>query len=625
MQRLGRSCCWMLFMTVCAAPVFAQNVALRGPAPVQPGIDAPARPLSATKRLRPPHETPATSDSAGSTKRPIGSSLADVRPTAGPPLPMLNNFAGAEYGGHSLDFEVAAGPRHLILATNNGIALKGKNGTVVAARPDMSAFFDSVRQPQEFVGDPRVIYDVVAERFFVAAIGVRPGRCVPGACVAHFFIAVSKRSTPAGLDISDWHFYALDSTLDGATPTARWADFVQLGLNDTVVVLTARMHAFGGGSPSVSKIRILDKAALVRGEPVSWTDFVDVKDSSSRAMAFAPAVHFDRTDRFFLLSGCWGSDPSAVTVLEIKDALTSPALSFQSIAINGCQRGTSVPAPQPRGRPLWVGGPATVVYRNRSLWNVEVTTIDTGDTDVNGILWYQIDVGAWPAPATVVQTSVLAETGAHYFLPALIVDEADNVAMLLGRSSTVEGLSLYYTGRFTSDPPGLLRVPALLKAGSEGLSVEEDRVGDYHGAALDVSDGSAWLVGQFASGPAQTASWVGNVGLPGFAGRRLLPGQSLHSPSGRMRLVYQSDGDLVLYDDDRRERLWSTGTAATPPGRAILQLDGNLVVYDGHGSARWSSGTSGNRNARLVVQDDGKVAIVSWDGRTVWDRFGDRR
>ena len=507
---LARSCRWMFVVTAIAAPVSAQNVALRGPAPVPPGIDAPTRPLPETKRLRPPHEGPITPATADSGSRRTVVAQADVRPGAGPPLPLLNSFEGAEYDGHSLDYDIAAGPQHLIVATNEGLALKEKTGAVTASSRSMLAFFDSVRQPQELVGDPRVMYDVATARFFVAAIGSRPGRCLPGACVAHFFVAVSKRSAPAGLDVADWYFYALDSTLDGTTPTARWADFVQLGLNDTVVVLTARMHPFGGGAPSVNKIRILDKALLVRGEPVSWIDLVDVKDPSSGVTGFAPAVHFDRTDRFFLVRACWSTDPGAVTVLEIKDALTSPSLSFQSVPMNGCLR-RSVPASQPRGKPLFVGGPATVVYRNKSLWNAEPTAIHIGDADVNAVLWYQIDVGAWPE-ARVVQTSLLGEADTHYFLPALIVDEADNMAMLVGRSSTVEGLSLYYTGRLASDPAGSLRRPALLKSGSDGLSVEEDRIGDYYGAALD-ADGTAWLVGQFASGPSETTSWVGRIGL----------------------------------------------------------------------------------------------------------------
>jgi hypothetical protein len=539
---------------------------------------------------------------------------------------LLGSFEGAEYEGHSLDYDVAAGPRHLLLATNDGLALKEKNGTVVASLPNMSVFFDSVRQPQEGVGDPRVIYDAAAERFFVAAIGVQPtSRCVPGTCVAHFFVAVSKRPAPGSLDVADWYFYALDSTLDGTTPTARWADFVQLGYNDSVVVLTARMHAFGGGSPSGHKIRILDKAQLVRGAPVGWTDFVDVKDPSSGATGFAPVLHLDRTDRFFLVRGCWGTEPGAVTMLEIKDALSSPSVSFQSVPMDGCQTSPWVFAPQPGANPLSVGGPGAIVYRNNSLWNAEFTFVDTGDTRVAGVLWYQIDVGAWPATPAVVQTSVLAAADVHYFMPALIVDEADNLAMILGRSSAVEALSLYYTGRFTSDPAGLLRMPGLLKAGTASVSVAEDRVGDYYGAALDAADGSAWLVGQFASAATETTSWVGNVELPGFRGRRLLPGESMTSPSGRIRLRYQSDGDLVLVDGETRDVLWSSGTSGTSPGRAILQLDGNLVVSDASGSARWSSGTGGNRNASLVVQDDGNLVILSWDGRTIWDRFRGRR
>ena len=109
------------------------------------------------------------------------------------------------------------------------------------------------------------------------------------------------------------------------------------------------------------------------------------------------------------------------------------------------------------------------------------------------------------------------------------------------------------------------------------------------------------------------------------AGRRLLADQSITSPSRRIRLVYGTDGNLALYDDEERRLLWSTGTSGTPPGRAILELDGNLVVYDRDGAARWSSGTNGNRNARLVVQDDGNLEILSWDGRAIWDRFRGRR
>jgi hypothetical protein len=105
-----------------------------------------------------------------------------------------------------------------------------------------------------------------------------------------------------------------------------------------------------------------------------------------------------------------------------------------------------------------------------------------------------------------------------------------------------------------------------------------------------------------------------------LSARRLLPGESFRSSSGRYRLTYQSDGDLVLYDEQMRTRLWTANTAGTAPGQTLLQTDGNFVVYDSAGVNRWSSGTSGNPNAYLAVQDDGNLVIYGSDGQPIWNR-----
>ena len=105
-----------------------------------------------------------------------------------------------------------------------------------------------------------------------------------------------------------------------------------------------------------------------------------------------------------------------------------------------------------------------------------------------------------------------------------------------------------------------------------------------------------------------------------LSARRLLPDESFRSSSGRYRLTYQSDGDLVLYDEQMRTRLWTANTAGTAPGQTLLQTDGNFVVYDSAGVNRWSSGTSGNPNAYLAVQDDGNLVIYGSDGQPIWTR-----
>ena len=52
-----------------------------------------------------------------------------------------------------------------------------------------------------------------------------------------------------------------------------------------------------------------------------------------------------------------------------------------------------------------------------------------------------------------------------------------------------------------------------------------------------------------------------------------------------------------------------------------MQLDGNLVIYDGQGLAVWATSTAGNSNARLILQDDGNVVLYSAANQPLWHRF----
>ena len=112
----------------------------------------------------------------------------------------------------------------------------------------------------------------------------------------------------------------------------------------------------------------------------------------------------------------------------------------------------------------------------------------------------------------------------------------------------------------------------------------------------------------------------GGTCIPGGAGRlpsgdQLLPNGAIASPSGRYLLRYQFDGNVVLYDQG--VALWASGTADSTLGVLLMQLDGNLVMFDGSGAAVWASGTVGYPGASLLVQDDGNAVIYA-DGVAVW-------
>jgi hypothetical protein len=101
-----------------------------------------------------------------------------------------------------------------------------------------------------------------------------------------------------------------------------------------------------------------------------------------------------------------------------------------------------------------------------------------------------------------------------------------------------------------------------------------------------------------------------------MAVQRLVADQALTSSNGLYSLIYQSDGNLVLYGPGGG--MWASNTSDTRPGVCIMQSDGNLVIYDPTNTAVWASATD-DPGSRLVVQNDGNVVIYRPDGSAAWD------
>lgn len=164
---------------------------------------------------------------------------------------------------------------------------------------------------------------------------------------------------------------------------------------------------------------------------------------------------------------------------------------------------------------------------------------------------------------------------------ALVVQTDGNVVIY-----STAGAALWNTGTWWAGPGGAL---ALLDDGS---------------VAMTASSGStAWSNRAPGSDTMTAGAW-------------LLPGQYLHDASGAHVLTMQGDGNLVLYR--RGVARWSSGTWGRPGARAVLQGDGNVVVYDLNGVARWSSRTNGSgASDRLVMQTDGNLVLYG-PTRALW-------
>jgi hypothetical protein len=98
-------------------------------------------------------------------------------------------------------------------------------------------------------------------------------------------------------------------------------------------------------------------------------------------------------------------------------------------------------------------------------------------------------------------------------------------------------------------------------------------------------------------------------------GEKLRVSQPLYSNNKNYWLLFQGDGNLVLYQRFSPP-VWSSKTAGRPINKCIMQGDGNLVLY-ANSRAEWDSGTWGNPGAYLLVQNDGNAVIYNRNGRAL--------
>ena len=154
---------------------------------------------------------------------PLSAESIDLEPTSHQP-PFFNSidekmsdisfseksdfgFLGVNYTGWTPpDPIIAAGPEHLVVMVNGGIAFFQKDGTMDFQDEIEDSFgFWGDQGATGFVFDPEVIYDPHSDRFMAMACERAPSSR------SYYLLAVSDDSNPNG----DWFKYRLDVTTEG--------------------------------------------------------------------------------------------------------------------------------------------------------------------------------------------------------------------------------------------------------------------------------------------------------------------------------------------------------------------------------------------------------------------------
>ncbi len=100
-------------------------------------------------------------------------------------------------------------------------------------------------------------------------------------------------------------------------------------------------------------------------------------------------------------------------------------------------------------------------------------------------------------------------------------------------------------------------------------------------------------------------------------GCKLAIGESLASDNGQSQLTMQVNGELALFNVSDGRQTWSSMTMGSPATYALMQNDGNLVLYNNQQLVIWSSNTAGNPGAYLVIDNNGKMYLY-YNNASIW-------
>lgn len=140
--------------------------------------------------------------------------------------------------------------------------------------------------------------------------------------------------------------------------------------------------------------------------------------------------------------------------------------------------------------------------------------------------------------------------------------------------------------------------------------------GTYNAEALLLPDWSyrpGFLTYQYRISQLQTGA-ANRLSL----GDKLYADDALYSMNGEFKLIYQSDGNLVIYRLSDNFVPWASNTEGTSTGEVVMQGDGNLVLYDAWSTPWWDTGTWGHDGAYAELGDDGVLRVRSHEGTILW-------
>jgi hypothetical protein len=389
----------------------------------------------------------------------------------------------------------AVGPNHFIGAWNVGFRIFDKQGNPLTPPASLSSLF-----PGNNLGDPIVLYDVQADRFIITEFDSSPNG---------FNVAICQGPDPVN---DGWFVYTTGFT------TGTFPDYPKFSIWSDGYYVTANIN-------NNNRLFVIQRDVALQGGAAKFLGFplpgirtsgfyspqvFNVTNGNLPARGNATVVYM-QDDAW---TGVTQDHLKLWTVNVNWDTLTNSSISAAlqlntTPFISVFDGGSFSNRPQPSGPDQDVLQ-ATIMNQaqfrkfpthNSVVFNFVVDT-DASPGELAGIRWYELRQNGDGQPWYIFQegTYTSPNNGKDAFSGSMAMDKYGNIGMAYTTVSSTERIAIYYTGRYASDPPGLMTVDETLIAQSTSNN-PSNRLADYVHLTVDpVNETTFWHIAEYFIG-----------------------------------------------------------------------------------------------------------------------------
>ena len=414
-------------------------------------------------------------------------------------LPILQNFQGSNQGQSGYlppDPTGAVGPDHYVHSVNSIVKIFDKTGNLVYGPISLGGFLGISSNN----GDPIVMYDQLADRWFVSEFGNLGGDL-------GLAVGVSVTNDPTGAynvyqfdmgSFPDYPHYGLWH--DGYYGTANYSN-----QGETAAFVMERDVILAGGAEP--KVVLFDLPEVVSNplnvksaEPANLLG-TEIDTNLPGYITYlqddgwASAITYDHL-KVWEIDMDWNNVANST----ISDPLEIPTDPFDAGEVFGEGNG-AIKQPGTSQRLSGHGGIVSFAanyrpFEDHNSWLITFNTfIDANET--GGIRWIELrndDFSSWE----IFQEGTYSIADGHSRLMSTSAMDAEgNIALAYTTASENLKVSLRYTGRFDGDPLGQMTLDETVIFNGNGVRTNNNRYGDYAHMTLDPDNFTFWSTADY--------------------------------------------------------------------------------------------------------------------------------